>query len=394
MRIVGVIAEYDPFHTGHAWQLARLRQLGAERVVVCLSGPVVQRGTAAMLPPAVRTEAALRCGADLVLALPAPWACASAEGFAAGGVAVLSALGCVDTLAFGAEHPDTAALTRLAAALESPAFAAALQKAQAAAPGSPFAAVRAAAAEQLCPGAAALLSHPNDTLAVEYCRALLRQGSLLAPLALPRMGAAHDAETPAAPGFASGSFLRAKIRAAGVAAQAGYLPPAALPLYQKAEAEGALLDPRAFDIAMLSRLRALTPAQLADTRGCTEGLQHRLAAAVRGAGSLEELYAAAKTKRYAHARLRRLALDAALGYTAALPELPPYLHILGAKREALPLCKTAALPCGASLAALARQSPAAAAVAKAEAAAADLAALCRRTPAPMGLCYTQKPVIL
>lgn len=393
MRIVGVIAEYDPFHTGHAWQLARLRQLGAERVVVCLSGPVVQRGTAALLPAAVRTEAALRYGADLVLALPAPWACASAEGFAAGGVAVLSALGCVDTIAFGAEHPDAAALAHLAAALERPAFSAALQKQQAVAPGRPFAAVRAAAAEQICPGAAALLCHPNDTLAVEYCRAILRQGSALAPLALPRLGAAHDAAAPA-PGFASGSFLRAGARKAGFAPLTAYLPPAALPLYQKAEAGGALLDQHAFDIAVLSRLRAMTPAQMTAVRGCTEGLQHRLAAAVRGASSLEALYAAAKSKRYAHARLRRLALDAALGYSAGLPALPPYLHLLGARREALPLCKTAALPCGASLAALARQSPAAAAVAEAEAAAADLAALCRRIPAPMGLCYTQKPVIL
>lgn len=399
MRIAGVIAEYDPFHAGHAWQLARLRRLGAGRVVVCLSGPVVQRGTAALLPPAVRAAAALQAGADLVLALPAPWASASAEGFAAGGVAVLSALGCVDTLAFGAEHPDALALQSAAAALEGPAFAAALRRLldSPKAANQPFAALRAAAAKEVCPGADALLAGPNDNLGIEYCRAILRQKSPLRPLALPRQGAAHDAAAPGS-GFASGSFLRAEYRRAGVDALAPYLPPGILPLYQKAEAEGGLLDARAFDIAVLSRLRAMPPEQMAKTRGVREGLDRRLAAALRTAADLETLYAAVKSRRYAHARVRRLVLDAALGYLddehGALPALPPYLHILAARRDALPLCKNAALPCSTSLARLAAQSPECAAVAAAECAAADLAALCRKAPGPMGLCYTQKPLLV
>lgn len=381
MQIAGVIAEYDPFHAGHAWQLARLRQLGARYLVVCMSGPVVQRGTAALFPVRARAAAALAAGADLVLALPAPWACSSAEGFAAGGVAVLSALGCVDTLAFGAEHPDAAGHKAAAAALQSPGFGAALQKELCG--GRPFAAARAAAAEAVLPGASALLASPNDNLGVEYCKAILRQKSPLVPLALPRQGAQHGGDAPK-DGFASAGFLRAEYRRAGLDALAGWLPAKALALYRQAEKEGRMLNDAAFSLAVLARLRGLSPEKLAQTRGAGEGLDRRLFAALRTAKNLEELYAGMKTRRYAHARLRRLALDAALGYTDVLPALPPYLHVLAARRRALPLCQNAQLPCGCSLARLAKQSDAAAAAAAAEAAAWDLAALCQNTPGPMG----------
>lgn len=391
MRIAGVIAEYDPFHAGHAWQLARLRQLGAEQIVVCMSGPVVQRGTAALFPVKARAAAALAAGADLVLALPAPWACSSAEGFAAGGVAVLSALGCVDTLAFGAEHPHAAGHKAAAAALQGPRFGEALR--QELAGGRPFAAARAAAAEAVLPGASALLACPNDNLGVEYCKAILRQKSPLAVMALPRQGAGHGEDAPR-DGFASGGFLRTEYRRGGLGALAGWLPDEALAIYRQAEAEGRMLNDAAFSLAVLARLRGMPPEKLAQTRGAGEGLDRRLFAALRKAKSLEELYAGMKTRRYAHARLRRLALDAALGYTGALPALPPYLHVLAAKRQALPLCQNARLACGCSLARLARQNSAAAQTAAAEAAAWDLAALCQNTPGPMGLCYTQKPLIV
>ena len=114
LKIVGIIAEYDPFHAGHAWQIARARQAGAEAVVCVMSPSVVQRGAFALFPAQVRVRAALAGGADLVLCLPAPYAVLSAEGFAAAGVRILSSLGCVDTLCFGAETPDAALLRYLA----------------------------------------------------------------------------------------------------------------------------------------------------------------------------------------------------------------------------------------------------------------------------------------
>ena len=109
MKLAGIIAEYDPFHNGHAWQLEQTKALGAGRVAVAMSCGLTQRGALPLLPEAVRVRAALTCGADLVFALPAPCACAGAETFARAGVRVLSAAGC-DALVFGAETPDAALL--------------------------------------------------------------------------------------------------------------------------------------------------------------------------------------------------------------------------------------------------------------------------------------------
>ena len=113
MKFAGIIAEYDPFHNGHAWQLAQAKALGAEHVAVAMSCGLTQRGSLPLLPEAVRVQAALQCGADLIFALPAPCACAGAEAFARAGVRILAAAGC-DALVFGAETPDAALLMEAA----------------------------------------------------------------------------------------------------------------------------------------------------------------------------------------------------------------------------------------------------------------------------------------
>ena len=127
MKFAGIIAEYDPFHNGHAWQLAQARALGAQRVAVAMSCGLTQRGALPLLPEAVRVQAALACGADLVFALPAPCACAGAEAFARAGVRILAAAGC-DALVFGAENPDTALLQKAARVLCSEAYRTALRQ--------------------------------------------------------------------------------------------------------------------------------------------------------------------------------------------------------------------------------------------------------------------------
>ena len=175
MKFAGIIAEYDPFHNGHAWQLAQARALGAQRVAVAMSCGLTQRGALPLLPESVRVRAALECGADLVFALPAPWACAGAEAFARAGVHLLAATGC-DALVFGAETPDAALLLETARVLNSAAYRAALKQ-QLAAGARSFAAARQAAVQAVGadPAMAALLSQPNNNLAVEYCRAILEQ---------------------------------------------------------------------------------------------------------------------------------------------------------------------------------------------------------------------------
>ena len=388
MDFTGIIAEYDPFHNGHAAQLAAVRAAGAQCIAVCMSSGAVQRGSVPILPESVRVRAALDAGADLVVALPAPYACATAEQFAAAGVHLLAALGC-DTLAFGAETPDAAVLLDTARLLDGEELNARIR--QNLATGMTYAAARAAAADALHPGTGGLLRTPNNILGIEYCKAILHRHAALTPLALPRLGAAHGGGAGAHAGtpMASASFLRGLPQPDWEP----FVPARAAELYGRAAADGLLLDGARLETAVLALLRMQDPANFAQVRGVREGLENRLTAAVREADSLDDLYTRLKTKRYPHARLRRLVLDAALGFPAELP-MPPYLHVLGARKAALPRLKQASLPAATALADLARTGPEAAKISRLHNKAVDFSSLCREKIQPMGLAFTAKPVVI
>ena len=397
-KLAGIIAEYDPFHNGHAWQLQQAKALGAQRVAVAMSCGLTQRGALPLLPESVRVQAALTCGADLVFALPAPYACSGAECFARAGVQLLAAAGC-DALVFGAETPDAALLMEAARVLSGAEYRTAL-KARLAAGARSFAAARQAAVEAVCPGTglAALLDKPNNNLAVEYCKAILELGASLVPIPLPRQGAGHgQALTETGGQFASASALRTLWQNGGADAAASYVPAEVLPLYREAFAAGQYTDLAAAQRCQLALLRSRCAgtAPFAQVRGISEGLEHRLEAAVRSSTTHAELLDSLTTVRYPRARMRRLAMDAALGYSAnAFPALPPYLHLLGAQKDALPLLKAAALPVSHSLARLAEQNTPCRAVVDAQLRACDFGALCRKKPEPMGGALRQKIIFL
>lgn len=397
-KLAGIIAEYDPFHNGHAWQLQQAKALGAQRVAVAMSCGLTQRGALPLLPENVRVQAALTCGADLVFALPAPYACSGAECFARAGVQLLAAAGC-DALVFGAETPDAALLMEAARVLSGAEYRTAL-KARLAAGARSFAAARQAAVEAVCPGTglAALLDKPNNNLAVEYCKAILELGVSLVPIPLPRQGAGHgQALTETGGQFASASALRTLWQSGGADAAAPYVPAEVLPLYREAFAAGQYTDLAAAQRCQLALLRSRCAgtAPFAQVRGISEGLEHRLEAAVRSSTTHAELLDSLTTVRYPRARMRRLAMDAALDYSAdVFPALPPYLHLLGAQKDALPLLKAAALPVSHSLARLAEQNVPCRAVVDAQLRACDFGALCRKKPEPMGGALRQKIIFL
>ena len=397
-KLAGIIAEYDPFHNGHAWQLQQAKALGAQRVAVAMSCGLTQRGALPLLPESVRVQAALTCGADLVFALPAPYACSGAECFARAGVQLLAAAGC-DALVFGAETPDAALLMEAARVLSGAEYRTAL-KARLAAGARSFAAARQAAVEAVCPGTglAALLDKPNNNLAVEYCKAILELGASLVPIPLPRQGAGHgQALTETGGQFASASALRTLWQNGGADAAAPYVPAEVLPLYREAFAAGQYTDLAAAQRCQLALLRSRCAgtAPFAQVRGISEGLEHRLEAAVRSSTTHAELLDSLTTVRYPRARMRRLAMDAALGYSAdAFPALPPYLHLLGAQKDALSLLKAAALPVSHSLVRLAEQNVPCRAVVDTQLRACDFGALCRKKPEPMGSALRQKIVFL
>ena len=212
MKVIGIIAEYNPFHNGHAYQIKRIKEaLQADFVVVAMSGDFVQRGTPAIINKYARAKMALNCGADLVIELPVLWATASAEYFAMAGVTLFDKMGCVDDICFGAETDDIETLSMLADVLieEPEPYRAALTSYLKSGMSFPL-----ARSKSLCDFFAntatngshrndgidldeisSILNEPNNILGIEYLKALQRRHSSITPYVIKRVGAGyHDAE--------------------------------------------------------------------------------------------------------------------------------------------------------------------------------------------------------
>ena len=314
MSVTGIICEYNPLHLGHRKQLDLLKSEG--RDIVCLiSGNFVQRGAPAILDKTVRAEAAVRCGADLVLELPVTAALSSAEGFAAEGVRLLS--GFCDGLCFGAETADENALMTLAAALLSPEFPAHLRTELDR--GLSFPAARTAALEAMGFDATPLTS-PNNILAVEYCKAILAQGSPLRPMPILRQGSYHD--TAPDPENPSATALRAMMPQGN---WLDYIPPEA----HGSLSSGAIHTLAAGERSVLCKLRTMTDADFEALPYGSEGLWRKLMRAARTETTLEDVAGAVKSKRYTRTRIDRMILCAFLGLTAADLAAPaPYARVL------------------------------------------------------------------
>lgn len=391
-KISAVICELNPLHKGHRAIFQHAKQLSSGTVCI-LSGNFVQRGEPAILDKWARCLLALENGADLVIELPLPWACAGAERFAAGGIHLANALGNVDTLVFGSESADLSAIKTAAMALLSEEFSAKL----AAIPdnGDTFARRREAAlGEMLGEEILPLLRSPNAILGIEYTKALLRESSAIVPTAFKRIGAGHDAEA-AVGEFHSASELRAMLRDGQ--SLDSYVPQSTATLLRKLTADGKCpTDIMYLERAILYRLRTMQPADFAKLPDISEGLENRLFNAAASAASLEEFYELAKSKRYTHARLRRLVIAALLGITADLPALPPYIRVLGMNsigQEILKSVKTT-LPIIARAADVQKLDAAAQRIFELEAHADDIYALSCPTPQPCGRDYTEKLIKL
>lgn len=399
MAAAGIIAEYNPLHGGHLYQLRQARErLGPETAVICaMSGNFVQRGDFALLSKHARAEAAVRSGADLVLEIPLSWACAPAERFAQGGIEVLQATGLVTDLVFGSESADAGAIRAAAEALRGPDFQEALRR-ELAGPISFAAARQRALAALIGEAGAAVLSRPNDILAVEYAKALLREGSTIRLVPILRQGAGHDEDGGEYP--SAGSIRR--MLAQGQREEAlSAMAPAMRAVYEAEEARGrAPVFAAGAQRAILAQLRRMEEADFLALDAGGEGLGNRLAAAAREAASVAEVLDRAKTKRYAYARLRRLVLWAYLGlFPETLPVRVPYLRPLAmnARGQALlaAMRKEAALPILTKPADVRRLSPETQAVFRQEVRATDLYTLAfPGEPAPGGAEWREGPRVL
>ncbi len=317
MKIIGVICEYNPLHRGHAKQLAHIRaQFPDCAIVALMSGNFVQRGAPAILDKSLRAQAAVACGADLVLELPVTYALSSAEGFAAGAVRILAPI-CTH-LCFGCETGDADSLMDTARALCDPDFPPLLRDSLSR--GISFPAARAEALAKMGLSSA-LLTQPNDILAVEYCKAILAQDAPLVPLPIHREGAYHA--TIADEHHPSATAVRARMLR-GEPYDA-FLPEPAAAIFAGAPLHALAAGER----MILARLRTMTDDEFEALPYGSEGLWRKLMHASRREATLEQIIAATKSKRYTRTRIDRMVMCATLGTTEEMRTTPaPYTRVL------------------------------------------------------------------
>lgn len=324
MKIAAVICEYNPFHNGHKYQLELARKLlGCDAIIGIMSGNYVQRGDVAVFPKQTRAKIALENGADLILELPAILTLQSAEKYALNAIETLNSLGCADYLFFGAECPDTELLISIASVLaeEDSDFKLTLRRGLDS--GVSFAAARAAAVKEILGDASAeILSRPNNILAVEYCKALIKTNSTIKPYAIARKGTGHDT-AGIFKGFASASEIRRRIQ--NCENIDGLVPETSSRFY--ADIKPVFLCN--FDKAITASLSMASPGMLAQIPDVSEGLEYAIIRAAYEESTVNGIISSVKSKRYAFSRLRRIILNYYLKITKADAEIKPqYIKIL------------------------------------------------------------------
>lgn len=323
MKICSIISEYNPFHAGHLHQIQEIRRKMPECLIVAImSGNYVQRGEPALWEKYFRAECAVRAGGpDLVIELPLTTALSSAEHFAQGGVQLAAALGCITHISFGCETGTSENLMELAALLDSDVFSELLK--QNLASGISYAQAAVRAVSVLHPKLAPLLDTPNDMLAVQYCRAVRKLYPPIQPIAIRRIGAAHDG-TPV-DNIPSASYIRSLFHT-GKLAEAFALLPEAYREHCHTARRHSWDD---LEAAMLPYFRRISPEYIASLPNVSEGLEHRFYTACRNAKSLQELWDFSRSRRYPLSRIRRLTACAYLGVTQELATYPPaYVTVL------------------------------------------------------------------
>lgn len=403
MKTAGIIAEYNPFHRGHEYQIQYTREkLGADYVIVAMSGDYVQRGTPALISKHLRAEMALCCGADLVLEMPVSVSTASAEAFAMGGVSLLDSLGVVDILCFGSESGEITALKELAEVLvEEPEDYRILLKSFLS-QGLSFPAARSQALTEyfknprdftgddfdgvltpLLNQVTRILNTPNNILGIEYCKALLRLNSKIQPVTIRREGMGyHDTfadsgsltETPSvsgtnttgsslsgtpdsfSPSFASASAIRnllcqktsdpespcpsgnAGLPTTPADILASQIPENAFFIFKNILDSGEFLTEDALDPILAYCLLQKNIAELASCQDVSGNLAQRIMNQKNLLHGFSQSAALLKTKELTQTRIQRALLHIILGIHHT-PERIPYARVLGFRKESSPLLK-------------------------------------------------------
>ena len=375
MRIAGIIAEYNPFHRGHEYQIRYTKEkLGADYVIIAMSGDYVQRGTPALLPKHIRAEMALRCGADLVLEMPVSVSTASAEAFAMGGVSLLDSLGVVDMLCFGSEAGEISALKELAEILVKEPEEYKILLKSFLSQGLSFPAARSQALTEyfknprdfcgddfdgvltpLLNEITQILNTPNNILGIEYCKALLRLNSQIRPITVRREGMGyHETSVHTENGIDSSSgqqnssdFFASATAIRNLVTQdtpnlnflMSQIPKEAFPVFKKNLGSGEFLTESSLDSILSYCLLKQNTKSLSSYTDVSESLAQRIINQRNLLQGFSQSASALKTKELTQTRIQRALLHIILGIHQ-IPEKVSYARVLGFRRESSPLLKS------------------------------------------------------
>jgi len=336
-RVLGIIAEYNPFHNGHLYHLEKsLNDTGCDYSVALITGSFAQRGQTSIVDKWHKAEMALNNGIDLVLELPTIYGISSAENFAEGAIKIFDSLKIVDTISFGAETSNTSALNAIANVLyEEPKEYSSilrheLQK------GLSYPKARENAVLMYLNGVRSfsnILNSPNNILAIEYLKALRKYKSHIIPTCITRQGTGYNDKNISG-SFASATAIRELIDKNRIADIRKVLPDESFKVLYKQMQNGQVVTSlKKFEKEIIYTLRKMSIEEIANLADVSEGLEFLLKKAANSCNTINEFMNIVKTKRYTQTRLQRILLYALLGITKEninnSYRTSPYIRVLG-----------------------------------------------------------------
>ena len=339
-NVLGIIAEYNPFHNGHLHHLIESKKItNSDYTIAIMSGNFTQRGEVSIVDKWSKAKMAIDNGIDLVVELPTLYAISSAENFASGAIKILDSLGIVDFVSFGSESNDISLLDDIANVL---AFEPAQYKtllSHELARGESFPKARENAVMMYLNDVrrfANVLSSPNNILGIEYLKSLKRQKSIIKPITIKREGSKYnDSTIPRNSRFASATAIRNLCNSTDdITPVQKFLPETTFNILEENIKKGNFVkNLSSFDKEIIYTLRKMSTSEIANLPDVSEGLEFSLKNAANQCNSVIELLSIIKSKRYTQTRLQRILLYAILGITKKDMEIStttsPYVRVLG-----------------------------------------------------------------
>ncbi len=331
MNTFAIISEFNPFHSGHKLLIDKSRENGATHIVAIMSGSFMQRGEISIFSKFARTECALQNGVDLVIELPTIFSNSSAKTFAYGGVNILNSTNCIDFLAFGSECGDISALNKVLDIMSCEKYISDLKHHLSL--GKSYARACSDAISNICIDSNKVLSSANNTLAIEYISALRHYKSKIQPITFERVGAMHDS-FKTYKNIASASNIRNRIL--NKEEFLNFIPENCYEILNKEIEKGRISNKNNIETAIIYKLRCMDLNDFKNLPDVSEGLENRLHKAVLEHTNLCDIIEQVKTKRYTHARIRRIIMCAFLDIKKDMySSFTPFVRVLGFNKNGI-----------------------------------------------------------